>query len=199
MKMNFSKGLAMAALLACHLAIFAKDDSSVGYYSEKISAKFPSGISGMDLTEITDFEKRRSGLGVGLSYRADDMRADIYIYDMGMTDIPDGISSGLAEMSLKWSAMEIEEQGRRRIYASLKELDGPRVMKLKSSEFLCKRYSFIEAGLQKESFLLLTCRGGNFIKIRLTYSTVSDSDVKAGAQDFLDSVAGIIETKQRGE
>jgi hypothetical protein len=190
----------VSLLFFCSLiyAVYPLEDKrlSEGYYSEKISVRFPSRISLMELTNITFFEEKNPGLGTGLSYRGDDIKADVYIYDMNFSRIPDGVSSEFAKINFKWSNMEIEELGRRGVYARLKELGSDGVKKISDTDYLCKKFSYVEEGSSKESFLYLTCRSGNFIKIRLTYNTVPREELGNSPTEFMETVSKLLQSAQ---
>jgi hypothetical protein len=51
-----------------------------------------------------------------LSYRDEDIKADIYIYDLNVPDIPDGVSSELAKMTFKVAVMEIQHLSAKKVY-----------------------------------------------------------------------------------
>jgi len=175
-----------------NLAISATNNFTEGYFLKSLSVKFPAKISELELSAINDFEEKEKGLGVSLLYRGNGIKADIYVYNLGFNDIVDGVDSELAKMSFQRSNMDIEEMARRKIYNKLKCLNTENVKKIGTIDFLSKKYNYIESGTQKDSYLLLTCMKGNFIKIRLTYNVVADSDLSIVGEKFLHSLSDIL-------
>ncbi|MDR0532363.1 MAG: hypothetical protein LBH01_00235 [Verrucomicrobiales bacterium] len=63
-------------------------------YTESLTGiNFPDELSGMLLTKITDYEAQNPGGGTGISYRAPNAKADFYIYNGGLKNIPSNLDS----------------------------------------------------------------------------------------------------------
>src|SRR5512133_1125858 len=63
------------------------------YRHQRTGILFPETINMLKLARATDYEPLYAGLGTGISYRTETMRADIFLYDLKQGPIPDGVSS----------------------------------------------------------------------------------------------------------
>ncbi|HOK04199.1 MAG TPA: hypothetical protein PLN24_02980 [Victivallales bacterium] len=182
-------------LLMANLSFSATNDYTESYFLKSLSIEFPGKISGLELSAINNFEEREKGLGIGLSYRSNGIKADVYIYNLGFNDITNGIDSELARMSFQRASMDIEALAKGKIYNKLRVLSDNEIKKIGNIYFLSKKYNYIEGGSQKESYLLLTCLKGNFIKIRLTYNIIADNDLNTVGENFLSDLSKILYDK----
>jgi hypothetical protein len=80
----------------------------------KKRARLSRSVNTLKLVRATDYEPLYAGLGTGISYRTETMRADIFLYDLTQGPIPDGISSQVVSKEFDQALQDIyslETQG----------------------------------------------------------------------------------------
>ena len=139
------------------------------YRHQRTGLVFPDPVNTLKLVRATDYEPLYSGLGTGVSYRTDTMRADIFLYDLGQGPIPDGISSQVVNKEFDQAFQDIyalEAQGTyRNISVLLKKEAAPVGDHLK---FLHSSLTYEQNNIKLISHLYLTGYRGLFMKLRIT-------------------------------
>lgn len=105
-------------------------------------------------------------LGYAITYLDEGTRLDIFFYDYGIFDIPDGIDSKVLREHYEEVKAQLKESG---AYSRV-TLQSERQVSLGSSEIpALEAHYLLQAGQSKLlSFIFLTARYGEFIKIRLS-------------------------------
>jgi hypothetical protein len=161
------------------LALLLAQDNDV--YAEKATGlQFAKEIGGLTRGNVTDYaEKKRPDLGVGINYQLVSegkqlMSIDIYIYDLGQKEIPEGVDGDLLKKMFEQSKQDIiGKQGPGGYFAVKHIADGraglgaakgaPPALK---SEF---ELTLKEGSPLRSSFVYLLGHKKNFIKIRVSY------------------------------
>jgi hypothetical protein len=136
--------------------------------------KFPGRISGLGRNKKTTYNV--PGAGFSVSYgEPGDTWADIYIYDREM-DLP------MSSAALR----DVQTSVKLGIYqrADLVEVST-------SGAFARAQVAITQNQQNRDSFLFVTARNGNFVKIRLT--TGSDAHSKERAQRFLEDYSRVLQ------
>ena len=82
----------MFSLFLCANDFAAQDLPSAAHKDMSLGIVFPKTLGGLELCEVNEYQE--PGFGYSLRYeRADLMKADIYIYDKGIPDIPTGCNN----------------------------------------------------------------------------------------------------------
>lgn len=139
-------------------------------------------------TKTTDNEAQDPGLGYSAAYDGSSRgQATIYVYNRGMTGIPDGPMSSTVRQEFEsaiTSVSEMEEALGARVelvdkYGTGTPETGP--------EFLCAEFVLRDATATQRSFLYVTAAVGNFVKLRVTLAGNDPAD--STARRFADAVA----------
>lgn len=152
----------------------------------------PPAIAGMAKGQATDFEAKKAGLGYGFIYSMTGARADIFIYDLGMKNIPDGPKNDIITSQL--------ERAKQDIYTVQKK-GGYTGVQLKSSFdvnnaagkplFLCAYFQLVrkDSGVS-DSYLCVTGAAKKFVKVRIAMR--QDANSKATVERFLTELGGVL-------
>lgn len=143
----------------------AQDD----YKSPELGVTFPAKLAGMSLVKVTNYEEDSPGLGVGLSYRAEKEKADIYIYNNRLTRISDGITSPEIQQHFKDVAVEILEMEKRGQYQNVKIVVPLEKIEVGTQPFLHAEVQFESQDVPRISHIYLSALNDNYFKIRYTY------------------------------
>jgi hypothetical protein len=146
--------------------------------------KFPGRISGLGRNKKTTYNV--PGAGFSVSYgEPGDTWADIYIYDREM-DLPMSSANPLAKNELQAALRDVQTSVKLGIYqrADLVEVST-------SGAFARAQVAITQNQQNRDSFLFVTARNGNFVKIRLT--TGSDAHSKERAQRFLEDYSRVLQ------
>lgn len=106
----------VAAIVAIACASPARAESYLGL-------TFPEQIGGAKLGEIHNYEKEQPGYGYSGAYDRPGWAIDVYIYDLGMSDISDDPLSEVVLRELVQAKGEILEVGRQGYYTDIKVKD----------------------------------------------------------------------------
>lgn len=71
---------------------------------------FPAEVAGFSRGPRTDYEARSPGLGYSVVYTNGHWKADIYVYDAGVANIPDGASSPVVTGQLAQAAGDVRTE-----------------------------------------------------------------------------------------
>ncbi|NLT23628.1 MAG: hypothetical protein GXX82_11330, partial [Syntrophorhabdus sp.] len=94
-------------VLATVLIVSAGSARAEPYRHQRTGLVFPDPVNTLKLVRATDYEPLYAGLGTGISYRTDTMRADIFLYDLMQGPIPDGISSQVVSREFDQALQDI--------------------------------------------------------------------------------------------
>jgi len=147
------------------------------------SFSFPGKIAGLSRVSKTDYNS--PGLGFSVHYTGiDDTWADIYIYD-GEQDLASGSAVALAKAELASTLGTIEESVSSGGYQSAKVVD-----QSQDETFAKAHLKIAQAGKTRDSYVFITVRHKNFVKIRLTSGDRKYAD--RIAQGFLTEYSGLL-------
>lgn len=125
------------------------------------SFPFPHKIAGLSRAVKTDY--RSAALGFSVRYVGiDDTWADIYIYDREQ-DLASGSALAHAKAELASTLADIDASVSRGTYQSAEV-----VGRSEDGAFAKARLKIAQAGKTRDSYLFITVRHKNFVKIRLT-------------------------------
>jgi hypothetical protein len=162
----------------------AQDDSK----SPDVGIKFPETLAGMVLVEVTDYEKQTPGLGVGVSYRAEKQKADLYIYNGGLKHLPDGIDSVEVQQHFKQIIGDIVEMEKQGHYQNVKIVSFGDKTEIGIQPFLHAEVRFTQQTEDRISHVYLTVLKNRFLKIRFTYFASEDESGKRTLEALLKSL-----------
>jgi hypothetical protein len=155
--------------------------------------RLPPELAGYVRFRVTDHEAQESGLGTSVAYRAPGVIATVFVYDFGDIDLPEGIDDPVVQSHALRALEDI-----RSIHSDVKVLEPLAKASGSCSGFLRAKVSYVEraggSGGKLHSYLYLGSKGGNFVKLRLSYDetlafktgVVSEARF---AKAFCDSVA----------
>ena len=162
---------------------------------------FSKTMGNLEFVERTDYEQE--GAGYSLRYQTKELlKADVYVYDMGIRNLPDGIAS--PEIRKEMEAVEgalrkVEQMGK---YENVKELgSGVRKFANLNTRFLWARFSYEQSAGEGVAFdrtrisdtFLLTHRG-HFLKVRITTKREDLAKHEPQIDQFIREVAHQVET-----
>lgn len=157
------------------------------YKSHELAVTFPPSLAGMKLLQVTDYEKEGPGLGVGLSYRAENAKADLYIYTGGIVRIPEGVDSEEIQKHFKQVTGEVFEMGKRGYYSNVKIAVPIEKTKIGKHLFLHVEIHYTQ-NESRISHIYLTALNNRFLKIRYTYLASKPDEGKRIQQLLIKSV-----------
>ena len=150
-------------------------------------------IGDLTLIKVTDFEKRQRGLGVGASYQGkDQFRGDIFIYNLGLSNIPREMSTKVMVDQLRQAQGDIYTHEKKGTYRSVKRLDESSTFLGNPSldvKALSAKFSYSLDGTERLSYLYLTSYKKHFIKIRISFPKKNQGKLKKTLSEFLNSIA----------
>jgi hypothetical protein len=128
---------------------------------------FPEKIGGATYSGFQDHESRAAGLGYGLVYTRADWRITVYIYDFGLSAIPDDLTSRPVREHFEQAKGDISSVGYEKVEAGPEftvPLGGGRKLQCAAYTITAAVHRFHGA----DSVLCLTVRENKFVKFRIT-------------------------------
>jgi hypothetical protein len=156
--------------------------------------KLPQNIGPLRFAGENRYSDRRMGRSFG--YSASGISLNIFVYDYGFRDLPDGPDSIAACEQYQSAKREIENGGNYQNVQLREEASRP----LRPGAELTAReavYQFERNGLSAMSVLWLTAADGFFIKLRLSMRTEIGDELDDAREQILGSLAESIEARPR--
>ena len=157
--------------------------------------KLPQNIGPLRYSNENRYSDRR--MGRSFAYNASGISLNIFVYDYGVRDLPEGPDSVDACEQFESAKAEIENGGN---YQNVK-LRGEVARRLRADSSLSAReavYEFERNGLSALSVLWLTSADGFFIKLRLSMRTEIADELDDAREQILGSIAEAIHARDRG-
>jgi hypothetical protein len=169
--------------LACAvLAGAGEEEQSFGYKDAETGLAFPKTLAGLSFIGVHRYDE--PGLGYSVRYEGkNELKADIYVYDNGLPNVPTGHESALVKAESASIVRQLGMMEKRGFFRDVKSVETGAVPKEGAVRFAWQKFDLVQVGEKAkvldeakvtESFV--TGFAGKFLKMRLTYS-------KAKAQD----------------
>lgn len=139
------------------------------YRHPKTGIIFPDTINSLKLVRATDYEPLYAGLGTGISYRTETMRADIFLYDLQQGPIPDGASSPAAGKEFDQALGDIGELEKQGTYKNVSTVIKKEIVPVGPVKFIHGVLTYEQNNIKLISHLYVTGYRGFFVKLRITY------------------------------
>jgi hypothetical protein len=154
------------------------------YHHPASGIDFPEKLAGLNRVSVANYEITEPGLGISVGYNAPQIWANIYVYDSGFTNIPDGAESELVKTSLKSAVDDIfkaYEMGKYDGVVKLSEEKNTLSNSQASLEALSVLLIISKHGNKNHSYTYLTGHNNHLLKIRFSYSIDIESEGKKKA------------------
>ncbi|BAU92528.1 hypothetical protein MPPM_3923 [Methylorubrum populi] len=146
---------------------------------------FPAEVAGFARGPRTDYEARAPGLGYSVVYTNGRWKADIYVYDGSVANIPDGPSSPTVTGQLAQAATDIGTAVAQGVYRGSEDRGAVRVPGPAGARLACRGFTIDHPALgPTESLLCLTGLRGKFVKFRLS-GPAAKQPPRAEAERFM--------------
>lgn len=149
--------------------VLASNSAAEQYRHQKTGIVFPDTINTLKLVRATDYEPLYAGLGSGISYRTDTMRADIFLYDLKQGPIPEGVSSPVIAKEYEQAFGDILAMENQGTYKHISVIEKRGVVPVGSLRFLHGILTYEQNNIKLISHLYLTGYRGLFMKLRITF------------------------------
>ncbi|MFH1033651.1 MAG: hypothetical protein V1806_04020 [Pseudomonadota bacterium] len=175
--------------------------NEIAHRDDSLGLEFPTAIG---LFRYLKVEKYKDvGLGYSVRYIGPDiMKADIYVYNKNLSQLPDGIVSQEVKNEMREVAQGLYLFQKRGIYKDvlkIREDIYPAPSKGKIVRYLWSIFSYSQNPGERVSYYgtrksetFLTVHRGNFIKIRLTCKAQSQEDNDYIGRKFVDTLSSYI-------
>lgn len=159
----------VAVIVAVLMALMVSGAGAEAYRHQKTGILFPDAIGALKLVRATDYEPLYAGLGTGISYRTETMRADIFLYDLTEGPIPEGASSPAAGKEFEQALSDIMAMEKQGTYKNVSIVIRKETVLVGRVKFLHGVLTYEQNSIKLVSHLYLTGYRGLFMKLRITY------------------------------
>ncbi len=173
------------------ISLFVQQAQGEPYLHRATGIVFPDKIAGLENVEVTDYEAKHPGLGIGISYRKPEIKADIYLYKGGLSHIPEGINSSLITQHFEQVVGDIYTYEKKGMYHSVKKLSEGEIS-LGNQPALSSSFSYFQADIERVSYIYLTGYDKHFLKIRFTYFKSAETSGKPSLAKFLEKIGKLL-------
>lgn len=183
--------------LAVFLAMGTGLASAEPYHHPKTGLVFPENVGNMKLVKVTEYEPLYAGLGTGISYRTDTIRADIFLYDLQKGPVPAGISSPVVADEFEQAIADIYSMEKNGTYKKVTTIARKGTTAVGGIKFFHSVLTYEQNNINLISHLYLTGYGGLFMKLRVTYFAAVKESEEANLAAFLAMIGEITKTASR--
>ncbi len=187
----------LMAALAAVLVLNAGPASAEPYRNPKTGLVFPETVGSMKLVKVTDYEPLYAGLGTGISYRTETIRADIFLYDLQKGPVPAGVSSPVVAVEFDQAIADIYSMETSGTYKKVATIIKKETVPVGGLKFLHSILTYEQNNIKLISHLYLTGYGGLFMKLRVTYFTEKKASEEANLAAFLNMIDDITKAASR--
>lgn len=187
--------IGVAAVLFVHMVIAPMDGLAEPYRHQRTGLVFPDSVNTLRLFRATDYEPLYAGVGTGISYRTDAMRADVFLYDRREGPIPDGTSSKVVNDEFDGIVQEIYALEAQGTYRNVS------VIVKKETISVGGRLKFLHGVLAYElnnikciSHIYLAGYNGLFMRLRVVYARDAKVREEPNLAAFLTMISDITKT-----
>jgi hypothetical protein len=194
-------GFGLSSASAAKAAKGAKaEKANIIYTHPQTGILFPSEIDPLlTFSGLDNYEEKEKGLGVGLRYDNSKLgiKANIYLYNQGKKNIPDGTLSSIVKEAYKDSISEMYGMEKKGYYKNVKKLNNG-IVSFRNNSFHRSKYSYKDLVLPENkrvnvvSYTYVTGYKGYILKIRFTYINDSPEDGEPFHDIFMKSILKII-------
>jgi hypothetical protein len=155
-----------------------------------LGLRFPDTVAGFPRGESTDFERDHPGAGYRVRYNAEPWAISVFIYDDGVKNIPDQLTSDIvtaqfakARGGIYKRAEQVKGSAEERERFEIHGPDG-------KPRYICGTYFVVDNSLRIDHTLCLTTWHGKFIRYRL--GTLARDGSLATAKRFVAAWTAIL-------
>jgi hypothetical protein len=131
--------------------------------------RFPDGVGSFARGSVQDFEKSHPGLGQSIAYAAGPLRANIYVYDLRRSSIPDSPASEIIKTQFEQAKGDVF---RARQQGAWQKVQLKRSFNLPESgtpRFICALFTLVnKQDVTLDSTLCVAGARNKFVKFRVT-------------------------------
>jgi len=186
--------IASAALTVVSVLLAALGGAVVAQEPLKMfDLTIPYLVGGLPHGQLRDHEKTSPGLGYSVPFQRQGWLIDVYLYDLGMSSIPDNPNSDVMKRQLEQAKDDVFEFERRGYYTNVVVKSDYTVNDgTGRTRFVCSAFTYVhkQIGGIVDSYLCVTGWKNKFFKIR---ATVRQNDKShADATQFVDAWIGLL-------
>ncbi len=155
---------------------------------------FPDAMAGMSKSKVTVFDSPE--LGVGVAYNAPGASMMVFIYNLGMKEIPTDVSSPVFKEHLDRAIGDIYQAEKMGAIQNVKRLPGGEVTTMPGKpgrKALVALFTFRMQGRDMNSKLYLTQYKNNWVKLRYSYDAEMGNKGEEMFQTFLAELSAILD------
>lgn len=156
---------------------------------------FPSRLGGMGRIKIDDMEPANPGLGTMIRYETGGVWADVFVYDLGLKGIRDGVEASEVVAQAQKAEADIRTAEARGMYRSVQKLGHGRISlggTPSDPPALWAKFSLVQEGTPLVSHLMVLGTRRHFLKIRFSYPDARRADAEARLPLFLEGVGQLL-------
>lgn len=155
---------------------------------------FPETMAGMAKSKVTVFDSPELGVGVG--YNAPGASMMVFIYNLGMKEIPADVSSPVFKGHLDQAIGDIYQAEKMGAIQNVRRLPGSDVTTMPGKpgrKALIAAFTFRMQGKDMNSKLYLTQYKNNWVKLRYSYDAAMGDKGEEVFQKFLAELSAILD------
>lgn len=191
---RLSRFAVCVGLFSLFLLLAASMTGAEPYKNPATGLVFPDTMAGMAKGRVTVFDKPELGAGVG--YNAPGAAMTVFIYNLGMKEIPADTSSPVFKGQFDQAAGDIVQAGKTGVIENVKRLPGPEAVKMPGKtgrKALSASFTFSMQGRDMSSKLYLTQYRNNWIKLRYSCEAGMQNKGEELFQGFLKELSAMLE------
>jgi len=184
--------------------VLVNEDVKSGDYLHHASGiSLPEVMGGLSRESICNYELTKAGLGISVNYQADSrMNATVYIYDSGISNIPDDLDSKIVKDQFNQVIQEIFMAYEKGVYEAVVKLTEGKMYLANSAESLEVLSALLMISTRKKrrfSHIYLSVFNNHFLKIRYSYDESVEAEGIKTLRLFSDEVDKLLRNTAMSE
>lgn len=154
--------------------------------------KVPDNLATMEYVSSHDYEKTEPGLGQSLRYESESgMWANVYFYDLSQPSIPDGITSKITKAQFQQAIGDVKQHSE---YRNVKVEKAEETIEAQGIAWLWAGFTYDndKAKQKLASYLFVTAKDGQFIKVRFNGPIEKTTQTRQTARTFVSQLSRVL-------
>ncbi|MBP1748958.1 MAG: hypothetical protein H6Q52_1497 [Deltaproteobacteria bacterium] len=177
-----------AVIIIIVLVMTVSPGAGEQYRHQRTGILFPDTINTLKLVRATDYEPLYAGLGTGISYRTETMRADIFLYDLKQGPVPEGASSPVIAREFDQALSDILALEKQGTYKNISVIIKKETVPVGRLKFIHSVLTYEQNNIKLISHLYVKGCRGLFMKLRITYFTNARETEEINRAAFLSKI-----------
>lgn len=191
---RFYRSALYLSIIILFFLVAALPAAAEPYKNPATGLVFPDAMAGMAKGKVTVFDAAE--LGVGIGYNLPGASITVFLYNLGMKEIPADVTSPDFKRQFEQAVGDIFQAGKMGVLQNISRLPGNEIVTVPGGsgrKALSASFTFRMQERDVNSKLYLTQYRNNWVKLRFTYDAAMQNTGEEIFQRFLSELSAVLE------